>query len=139
MTAAIATLFIGLVLGYLAQRSRMCFIGGIRDFILVRDTELLKGLFVFGLTAWIAFPLAGWIAGLPRPVFAPGDTVTVALTVAGGLGVGLFSTLANGCPLRQHVLAAQGIVSSWTYLAGFLAGALIFHLWAGPWLFRALP
>lgn len=139
MTAAIATLLIGLVIGFLAQRSRMCFVGGIRDFILVRDTELLKGLFAFGLTAWIAFPVAGWISGLPRAVFVRGDFVTVALTVAGGLGVGLFSTLANGCPLRQHVLAAQGIVSSWTYLAGFLAGAAIFHQWIAPWLFRALP
>ena len=37
MTAAVATLMIGLILGYLGQRSRMCFIGGIRDFILVRD------------------------------------------------------------------------------------------------------
>ena len=87
MTAAVATLLIGLVIGYLAQRSRMCFIGGIRDFILVRDTELLKGLVAFGLTAWIAFPLAGWIAGLPRIVFVRGDGVTVGLTIAGGLGV----------------------------------------------------
>ncbi len=139
MTAAVATLLVGLVIGYLAQRSRMCFVGGIRDFILVRDTELLKGFFAFGLTAWIAFPLAGWIAGSPRVVFVRGDAATIVLTVAGGLGVGLFSTLTNGCPLRQHVLAAQGIVSSWTYLAGFLAGAVIFHLWVAPWLFRALP
>jgi uncharacterized membrane protein YedE/YeeE len=63
----------------------------------------------------------------------------VALTIVGGFGVGYFSTLANGCPLRQHVLAAQGIKSSITYLAGFLAGAVIFHLWVAPFLFRWLP
>ena len=66
MTAAIATLVIGVILGYLGQRSRMCFVGGIRDFILVRDTALLKGLIAFGLTAWLMFPLAGLIAGLSR-------------------------------------------------------------------------
>ena len=139
MTAAIATLVVGLVIGFLAQRSRMCFVGGIRDFILVRDTELLKGLLAFALTAWIALPLAELVAGLPRIVFTAADSTSVALTVAAGLGVGLFSTLANGCPLRQHVLAAQGIVSSWTYLVGFLGGAVIFHSWVAPLLFRWLP
>ncbi len=139
MTAAVATLFIGLILGYLGQRSRMCFVGGVRDFILVRDTELLKGLMAFGLTAWIAFPLAGLVTGVPRPAFVTSDAVTAGLTVMGGFGVGLFSTLANGCPLRQHVLAAQGVISSMTYLAGFLAGAAIFHLWVAPFLFRWLP
>jgi uncharacterized membrane protein YedE/YeeE len=139
MTAAVATLLIGLILGYLGQRSRMCFVGGVRDFILVRDTYLLKGLVAFGLTAWIAFPLFGFVAGLPRAAFSAVDAIAVALTVAGGLGVGLFSTLANGCPLRQHVLAAQGVVSSVTYLAGFLAGAVIFHIWVAPLLFRWLP
>ncbi len=139
MTAALATLAIGLILGYLGQRSRMCFVGGIRDFILVRDTYLLKGLVAFGLTAWIAFPLAALLTGTPRTAYGAPDAVTVALTVLAGWGVGHFSTLANGCPLRQHVLAAQGVVSSLTYLAGFLAGAVIFHLWVAPLLFRWLP
>lgn len=139
MTAAIATLLIGLVLGYLGQRSRMCFIGGIRDFILVRDTALLKGLFAFGVTAWVAFPLARLVVGAPPETPAGADAATVVLTIAAGFGVGYVSTLANGCPLRQHVLAAQGVTSSMTYLAGFFAGAVIFHLWVAPALFRLLP
>jgi len=139
MTAAIASLLIGLVLGYLGQRSRMCFIGGIRDFILVRDTALLKGLLAFGVTAWVAFPLARLVAGAPLDSPAAADAVTVALTIAAGFGVGYVSTLANGCPLRQHVLAAQGVTSSMTYLAGFFAGAVAFHLWVAPALFRLLP
>src|SRR6266702_3594769 len=107
MTAAIATLVIGVVLGYLGQRSRMCFVGGVRDFILVRDTYLLRGLIAFGLTAWLAFSFAGLVVGARPGPFAVPDFVTMALTVLGGFGVGFFSTLANGCPLRQHVLAAQ--------------------------------
>src|SRR5205807_1764815 len=139
MTAAIATLVIGVILGYLGQRSRMCFVGGIRDFILVRDTYLLRGLIAFGLTAWLAFPLAGFVTGGPRGALGVSDSVTVVLTVLGGFGVGFFSTLANGCPLRQHVLAAQGVKSSIAYLAGFFAGAVIFHAWVAPILFRLLP
>lgn len=140
MTAMVATLLIGVILGYLGQRSRMCFIGGIRDFILVRDGYLLKGLIAFGLTAWLAFPLAGLVVGGARPApFGLSDVVTLVLTILGGFGVGYFSTLANGCPLRQHVLAAQGVRSSIAYLAGFFAGAVIFHVWAAPLLFRLLP
>lgn len=44
---------IGLVIGYTAQRSRMCFIAGVRDFVLVRDREILYGAFTFLLTVWL--------------------------------------------------------------------------------------
>ena len=139
MTAAVATLMIGLILGYLGQRSRMCFIGGIRDFILVRDSYLLKGLIAFGLTAWLAFPVIGLLAGRRPAALGASDALSVVLTVIGGFGVGVVSTLANGCPFRQHVLAAQGVRSSIAYLAGFFAGAVIFHAWTAPLLFRVLP
>lgn len=139
MTAAIATLVIGVILGYLGQRSRMCFVGGIRDFILVRDTALLKGLIAFGLTAWLMFPLAGLIVGTVPGSFGVSDAVTIALTIVGGFGVGYVSTLANGCPLRQHVLAAQGVTSSMAYLGGFFAGAVVFHVWVASLLLRLLP
>lgn len=139
MTAAIATLVIGVILGYLGQRSRMCFVGGIRDFILVRDTYLLRGLIAFGLTAWLAFPLVGFVIGGHPGPFVVSDLVTVLLTIVGGFGVGFVSTLANGCPFRQHVLAAQGVKSSIAYLAGFFAGAVIFHAWTERVLLRFLP
>ncbi len=139
MTAAIATLIIGVVIGYLAQRSRMCFVGGIRDYILVRDTALLKGLVAFGATAAVLFPVSALLTGERTPPFDLSDAVTIALVVAGGFGVGYVSTLANGCPLRQHVLAAQGVKSSMAYLGGFFAGAVVFHQWVAPALFRLLP
>ena len=134
MTAAVATLVIGGILGYLAQRSRMCFVGGIRDFVLIRDTYLLRGLAAFGLTAWVAFPLAA-VAGAPAaaPLDAA-DALTIVLTVVGGFGVGYVSVLANGCPMRQHVLAAQGDGGAMMYLGGFFSGALIFHLVVSPML-----
>jgi hypothetical protein len=43
---------IGVGIGFLAQRSRMCFVAGLRDYILVRDSELLFGLFAFFITIW---------------------------------------------------------------------------------------
>jgi uncharacterized membrane protein YedE/YeeE len=139
MTAAIVTLLAGGVFGYLAQRSRMCFVGGIRDFVLIRDTYLLRGLIAFGITAWIAFPVASLVMHSSIGPFADADAVTIVLTIGGGFGVGFFSTLANGCPLRQHVLAAQGVKSSIAYLAGFFAGAIVFHVWVASALARLFP
>lgn len=138
MTAAIATLVIGGILGYLAQRSRMCFIGGIRDFVLIRDTYLLRGLVAFAVTAWVAFPLAALAGSSASMTFEATDALTALLTVLGGFGVGYVSVLANGCPMRQHVLAAQGVKSSLAYLAGFFGGAVLFHTVTAPLLFRIL-
>jgi hypothetical protein len=56
----------------------------------------------------------------------------VVLTAIGGFGVGWVSILANGCPFRQHVLAAQGTGGSMVYLAGFFSGAVAFHTWVSP-------
>jgi uncharacterized membrane protein YedE/YeeE len=135
---AATTLLIGFVIGYLGQRSRLCFIGGIRDFILVRDTDLLKGLLAFAATAWLLFPVARLLTGAPQDLL-PADAIGTVLTLAGAAGVGYVSTLANGCPFRQHVLAAQGVASSIAYVIGFLAGAVVFHVWTAQLILRLVP
>ncbi len=155
---SLVTLALGVTLGWLAQRSRICFIGGLRDFLLVRDTELLKGAVAFFITAWLAFSVAGffglvdWQAptvaaaeasgnGEPAaPISAPigqalGVGWPVLLTAVGaGLTLGLFSTLANGCPTRQHVLAGQGMRDSLFYLGGFYLGVVVYNLVTRPLL-----
>jgi hypothetical protein len=138
--AGVASLVIGVIIGYVGQRSRMCFVGGIRDYILVKDTFLLKGLIAFGLVAWVAFPIMGMgSSGTAGFGGLSGGGIMFFSTVIGGLGVGYFSVLANGCPFRQHVLASQGTVSSITYLMGFYAGAVIFHILVLPLVLRLLP
>lgn len=137
--AAIASLVVGLIIGFVGQRSRMCFVAGIRDFIIVRDTFLLKGLIAFGLVAWIAFPLSGLVGGEFSGEFGRPVLQSVLLALAGGFGVGYVSVLANGCPFRQHVLAGQGTISSMFYLAGFFVGGIAFHSWVAPLVIEYLP
>jgi uncharacterized membrane protein YedE/YeeE len=137
--AAVASLVVGVIIGFVGQRSRMCFIAGIRDFILVRDTFLLKGLIAFGVVAWIAFPISGLLGGEFVGEFGRPVLQTILLAAVGGFGVGYVSVLANGCPFRQHVLAAQGTVSSMIYLVGFFAGGVVFHTWVGPLVLDYLP
>lgn len=179
MGPALVTLLMGVILGYLAQRSRMCFIGGLRDFILVRDKELLKGVAAFFVTAWLAFSVAGYFGWLDlqapefqgsnstasngstesnpelarvtdwdvttevtlkSPPARPSTSILnlgwpiLALTIVAGVVIGLFSTLANGCPTRQHVLAAQGRQDSLFYLAGFYLGVIFYYTITKPLL-----
>ncbi len=134
MIAAIATLVLGFVIGYLGQRSRLCFISGYRDFFLMRDTHLLKGIFgaIFGaLGGFILFSwLGGSMPGFPQLLNTPLISQKSAWLIAiiGGLGVGLVSALAGGCPFRMHVLAAEGKKTYWYYLAGFYVGLIFYNL-----------
>jgi uncharacterized protein len=137
--AAMASLIVGLIIGYMGQRSRMCFVGAVRDFILIRDTYKLKGLIAFMVVAWLAFPLATLLGGAQGVAGGIPVWQTLVLTAVGGLGVGYVSTLVNGCPFRMHVLAAQGSINAVTYLVGFLAGAILFHAIIAPLLVWVLP
>jgi hypothetical protein len=184
LTTAIGVM--GFVVGYLAQRSRMCFIAGFRDYLLVRDRELLLGFFSFFLTIWLLTTVfyslnllkkgapeygepatGGVIENGPAAAIGSGASEAVVsgpavvdseprdgrvafavhgprsvrflsapfipdrfvfLSLAGGWFVGLLSTFAGGCVLRQHILAAQGGRDASWYLAGFYTAVPVFYL-----------
>ena len=192
---SVISLSAGIIVGMFAQKSRMCFIGGWRDFFLIRDTYLLKGFISFFLTAAIlffAFYSCGaylksypWFARMnderatmteeykqfydagffevmfmdEKLVHDPNSCDVIAfpdvdfysearvpsLTIgrmhipyqlifilAAGFLIGLFSTLANGCPMRQHVMAGSGNLSALMYLLGFYAAVLIYESYVFP-------
>jgi uncharacterized membrane protein YedE/YeeE len=134
MIAAIATLVLGFIIGYLGQRSRLCFVSGYRDFILTHDTTLLKGVggaFIGALGGFVLFSiLGGSVPGFPMIL----QTSIVSshsawiVTIVSGLGVGIVGALAGGCPYRMHVLAAEGKKTYWVYLLGFYLGLIFFNL-----------
>jgi uncharacterized membrane protein YedE/YeeE len=135
---AVASLVVGIVIGFVGQRSRMCFVGGIRDWILARDTFLLKGLVAFVLASWVLFPLMPLFGGAELGDFGTPIASAILLTAIGGFGVGWVSIRAEGCPFRQHVLAAQGAGGSMMYLVGFLVGAPVFHLVVSPFVLELI-
>ena len=137
MTVSLVSLGVGLIVGYLGQRSRMCTIGGLRDFVLVRDTALLKGVGAMLIASWVAFGVLHAIAGsdLNRLVAAgttPSGIGAVVAILVGGLALGFFATLSGACPLRQHVLAGQGRVGAWAFLAGFYLAGIVYTSWLQP-------
>lgn len=123
----------GITVGILAQRSRFCMIGGIRDFILFRDTHLL-----LGFLALLALAFLGNLAvGLFKPGFA-GQPIAHTDGIWNFLGMllaGTAATLLGGCPLRQLVAAGEGNTDCAITVIGFVAGAAFAHnfgLAAGP-------
>ena len=126
-----ATLVFGILIGFLAQRSRFCSIGGFRDYFLARDTYLLKGylgVLVGGAAGFLGFKLLGGeVPDYPLGMDLPSLALLIS-TIVGAVGLGLFSVLAGGCPTRQHVLAAEGKESAVFYLIGFYIGVVYFLL-----------
>lgn len=137
MIAPAATLVIGILVGYLVQRSRFCSIGGFRDYFLARDTYLLKGylgLLIGAAVGFIVFKFVGGeVPDFPRGMDLPPVAPLIAMIV-GAAGLGFCSVLAGGCPTRQHVMAAEGKESAVFYLAGFYIGLVYFFLVTSPFL-----
>jgi YedE family putative selenium metabolism protein len=115
----------GLIIGILAQRSRFCLAGGIRNLYLIRDTQLFVGL--------IAILIVATAANLVSATFSFGFVQQpVAHTSAlwnflGMLLVGYGSVLLGGCPLRQCILAGEGDADAAVTFLGMLIGAAFAH------------
>ena len=95
-------LVIALVVGALAQKSRMCMVGGLRDTMMFKDMHLL----------W------GFIA-----IFV---TVLIGNLIGGSFKLG-FTSQPGGCPLRQLILAGSGNADSAVTVFGMIVGAAFAH------------
>jgi len=131
MIAVLATLAAGFIIGYLGQRSRFCIVSGIRDGIVIRNFYRIKGFIGILVGAFVAFWVFKTIGdnmdNFLVPVYSEAAGYWVA-SIIGGLGIGFFSVLAEGCPFRQHVMAAEGKKSAMFYLLGFYVGIFYFYL-----------
>ncbi len=121
----LSALLAALVVGVLAQRSRLCMVGGIRDAVLFRDFHLISA---FG--AILAAVLAGNLIlgkfhlGLADQPIAHMEALWNLL---GMVLVGWGSVLLGGCPLRQLILAGEGNTDSAVTVTGFIVGAAVAH------------
>jgi YedE family putative selenium metabolism protein len=124
----IISLLAGLLIGILAQRTRFCTMGSVRDVILMRDTHLISG--VGGLLA------ASLITNLFLGQFSVGvfgQPVAHSNHLWNFLGMvlaGLAFALAGGCPGRQLFMAGEGDGDAGVFVLGMLTGAAFAHNFA---------
>ncbi len=137
--ALIISLVVGLFIGFLAQRSRFCTVGAVRDAILLRDSRLLYGVLALIVVAFVT----NIILGQFNPGFEKQPVAhTNELWNFGGMVLaGLAFTLAGGCPGRQLFLSGEGDADSAMFVSGMLVGAGVAHTYsmassaAGPGVF----
>lgn len=126
MHAPIAVaLLAGLVVGAVAERTRLCMAGGIRDIFLIRDFTLITGF----AAIFIAVLLGNIITGSFKLGFSD-QPIAHSMHIWNFLGmfaVGLGSVMLGGCPLRQLILAGEGSTDSAVAVLGMIAGAAFTH------------
>lgn len=121
----IIALIVGLGIGFLAQRSRFCTMGAIRDVVLFGQTHLLTGFLSLVVFAF----LTNLALGQFHPGFA-GQPVAHTMHVwnfAGMALAGLAFALAGGCPGRQLFLSGEGDGDAAVFVMGMIVGAGFSH------------
>lgn len=121
----------GAIVGLLAQITRLCMVGGIRDIVLFKEVKLILGfvailasalccnLVLTAVTDGTFFTLG--MAGQP---IAHTDGLWNAL---GMYLVGFGCVMLGGCPLRQLVLSGEGNTDSAVTIIGLMVGAAFAH------------
>ena len=129
--ALVLSLGAGLVVGAIAQRTRMCMVGGIRDLVLFRENKLLLGFvavfaaaLVTNLVLTAATGHAFFKLGFAEQPIAHTDGLWNTL---GTFLLGFACVLLGGCPLRQTVLSGEGNSDSAVTILGLAAGAAFCH------------
>lgn len=121
----VIALLVSLVFGALAQLSRMCFAGSLRDIFLMRDFSLIcviGGLFLAMLIYNVAS--GSFALGFEGQPVAHSEHLW---NILGMYVVGFAAVLAGGCPLRQLILTGQGSSDSACTYLGMLVGAAFVH------------
>ena len=130
--AAVAiSLIAGLIVGALAQRTRLCMVGGIRDIVLFREPKLLMGFGAILVSALVCNLILNGVGaatffhlGFEGQPIAHTDGLWNCL---GMLLVGFSCVLLGGCPLRQLVMSGEGNSDSAVTVLGLIVGAAFCH------------
>jgi YedE family putative selenium metabolism protein len=119
------SLVVGLLIGFLAQRSRFCTVGAVRDLIMLRDMHLFNGIIALILAAFVTNMILGQFkAGFAGQPIAHTDGLW---NFAGMVLAGLAFTLAGGCPGRQLFLSGEGDGDAAIFVLGMVFGAAFAH------------
>lgn len=115
----------GLIVGALAQRTRLCMVGGVRDLVLFKETKLILGFAAILVGALVCNLIltgatdAGYFhLGVAEQPVAHTDGLWNFL---GMLLVGFACVLLGGCPLRQLSSRARATADSAITVLGLLA------------------
>jgi len=121
----VLSLIVGLGIGFLAQRSRFCTMGAIRDTVLFGQIHLLSGFISLVVFAFLTnLILSQFTAGFTGQPVAHTQHIW---NFAGMTLAGLAFALAGGCPGRQLFLSGEGDGDAAVFVLGMIVGAGFAH------------
>lgn len=124
----LVSLVAALVIGFLAQRSRFCTMGAVRDVILMGETHLLSGVATLVIVAaGTNLALGQFVFGIAAQPIAHSSHLWNLL---GMILAGLAFALAGGCPGRQLILSGEGDGDAAVFVLGMITGAGFAHNFA---------
>ncbi len=137
---------LGLGVGIVLQRGRLCFAGAFRDLFLMRNGTMMRAIIVGLALMAPAFALIEARA-VPQPSFgalaAGAHVVPLGLNLAvGGLLFGIGMVVAGGCVSGTLYRIGEGYLASWASLLGILLGlSLAAHTWNAwyAWTIQSAP
>ena len=129
--AILISLAAGVIVGIVAQRTRLCMVGGIRDAVLFGEYKLLFGFVAILISALVMNLILGAVTGTAffTPGFA-GQPIAHTDGLWNALGMylaGFACILLGGCPMRQLILSGEGNTDSVVAVLGLMAGAAFAH------------
>ena len=117
----ISGLIVGLLLGFVMQRTRFCLTGGFRDMYVQKNNKMFYALLV-----------AITVQSIGLLVLTGFDVLTVSYqtfpvigTIIGSFVFGIGIVLAGGCATGTWYRAGEGLIGSWVALIMYALSATI--------------
>ena len=111
--------FLGLLIGWVLQRSRFCIVRALREPFMTGETSAAKAVMagiIVGLIGFVVIKLTGMGTGYSQTMFVFGNVWISG--ILGGIIFGIGMTVAGGCVVGSLWRAGEGQVKLWFAVIG---------------------
>jgi len=133
----IGFVLIGLMIGFVLQRSRFCIVRTLRETFLTGDSEPTQGIIAGILVGLFGFTIIKMLGiGDPLSMVAANFWIPA---IVGGVIFGLGMTIAGGCTVGSTWRAGEGHVKLWLALVGLIIALPLTAEYIKPAFLDMLP
>lgn len=133
----IGFVLVGLMIGFVLQRSRFCIVRTLRETFLTGDSEPTQGLIAGILVGLFGFTIIK-ILGIGDPLSMVAGNFWVP-AIVGGVIFGVGMTIAGGCTVGSTWRAGEGHVKLWFSLIGLIISLPLTAEYIKPVFLDMLP
>ncbi len=114
----------GLLVGFIIQRSRICFTAALRDPVLFGMTELARALIISLMITTVGFALLQYFE-MVKGLEISGKIISLGWNIpVGGVIFGIGAAISGGCASGTLIRMGEGFKMQWAALIGFILGSV---------------